>query len=88
MRHLDDGADATAFIAEHDRVEIVELDLGAGVRLVAALVLEPLQLQAVAEPSGSQPVARKQDRPLSVCASVRNRSLIGTEKNHLWPVSR
>ena len=40
------------------------------------------------DPSGSQPVARKHDSPFSACASVRNRSLIGTEKNHLCPVSR
>jgi hypothetical protein len=28
----------------------------------------------------------KYERPFSVCASVKKTSLIGTEKNHLWPV--
>ena len=50
VRHFDDGADAAAFLAEHDGVQVVEFDLGAGIGLVAALVLQPLQLQPVARP--------------------------------------
>ena len=45
-------------------------------------------LRRLREPSGSQPVATKQESLFPVWASVRKRSLIGTEKNHLWPVSR
>ena len=41
---------------------------------------------ALRVPSGSQRGMAKQDRPASVYASVRNRSLIGAEQNHLWPV--
>ena len=58
MRHLDDGADAAALLAEHHGVKVVELHLAAGVRLVAALVLEALQLEAVAaavrQPAGGK----------------------------------
>ena len=39
-------------------------------------------------PSGSQPGTAKHDTPASVRASVKNRSLCGTEKNHLCPVMR
>src|SRR5271154_5146891 len=37
------------------------------------------------DPSASQPGTTKQDTPASVCASVRNTSECGTEKNHLCP---
>ena len=56
--HLDDGADTAPLLAQHDGMEPVELDLAAGIRLVAALVFKPLQLEpvaaAVGEPSGRQ----------------------------------
>ena len=39
-------------------------------------------------PSGSTLGSRKQLRPSAACASTRNRSHIGAEQNHLWPVSR
>jgi hypothetical protein len=38
-------------------------------------------------PSGSRRGTAKQDSPASVFASIRNRSLIGAEQNHLCPVS-
>ena len=38
-------------------------------------------------PSGSTRGTRKQETPSSSCARTRNRSLIGAEVNHLWPVS-
>ena len=89
MRHLDDGADAATFLAEHDRIEVVELDLASeAFDLLPHLSLSRWILRRLRDPSGSQPVAMKQDRPFSACASVRKMSLIGTEKNHLWPVSR
>ncbi len=39
-------------------------------------------------PSGSTRGSRKQDRPCGAWASTRNRSHMGAEQNHLWPVSR
>ena len=39
-------------------------------------------------PSGSTRGSRKQVRPSGAWARTRNRSDIGAEQNHLWPVSR
>ena len=40
---------------------------------------------ALRVPSGSQRGTAKQDRPAGAWASIRNRSLIGAEQNHLCP---
>ena len=48
MRHLDDGGDAAALGADHDRLQPVELDLGGGVGAVAELVLQALDAHRVA----------------------------------------
>ena len=39
-------------------------------------------------PSGRKPGTKKHDTPASARASVKKPSDTGTEKNHLWPVSR
>ena len=58
MRHFDNGTDAPALVAEHHGMEVVKLDLGARIRLVAALVLESLDLEPVAaavrQPAGGE----------------------------------
>jgi len=58
VRHLDDGADAAPLVAQQDRLQVVELDLGARIRLVATLVFQPLQLEPVArtvrQPAGGK----------------------------------
>ena len=41
---------------------------------------------ALSAPPGSTRGTRKQDRPPGAWARVRNRSHIGAEVNHLWPV--
>ena len=43
--------------------------------------------KALRVPSGRTRGSAKQPMPSSVCASTRNRSHIGAEQNHLWPVS-
>ena len=40
---------------------------------------------ALREPSGRTRGSAKHERPSSVCARIRKRSLIGAEQNHLWP---
>ncbi len=45
--HVDDGPHAASFLANHDRVGAVELDLGGGVGMVSQLVLQPHELKAV-----------------------------------------
>ena len=40
---------------------------------------------ALRVPSGSQRGTARHDSPASVWASIRNRSLMGAEQNHLWP---
>ena len=40
---------------------------------------------ALREPSGRTRGRAKHDRPSSVWARIRKRSLIGAEQNHLWP---
>ena len=88
MRHFDDGADAPALIAEHDRVKVVELHLAAGVRLVAALVLEPLQLEAIAaairQPAGGeeagQPCLGLRERKEKVAHRDREEPLVAGEQ--------
>ena len=47
LHHLDDGADAGAFGADAPRVGIVKLDFRRCVRLVAELVLQLPEMQAV-----------------------------------------
>ena len=39
-------------------------------------------------PSGRMRGTRKQDRPCGAWASTRKPSLIGADRNHLWPVIR
>ena len=39
-------------------------------------------------PSGRKRGMRKQVRPSGACASTRNASDIGADRNHLWPVMR
>ena len=41
---------------------------------------------ALRVPSGRQRGTTKQDSPAGVWASIKNRSLIGAEQNHLCPV--
>jgi hypothetical protein len=53
--------------------------------LLPHLSLSRCILSLSRDPSGSHPVATKHERPFSVSASVKKTSLIGTEKNHLWP---
>jgi hypothetical protein len=43
---------------------------------------------ALRVPSGSQRGTAKHDRPPGAWASIRNRSLMGAEQNHLCPTSR
>ena len=52
--HLEDRPDAGALLADQPGRGAVELDLARGVGAVAELVLEPLQAEAVALPSGVQ----------------------------------
>ena len=40
----------------------------------------------LSSPSGRRRGIRKQETPPSACASTRNASHCGAEKNHLWPV--
>ena len=69
------------------RPGVVILDLAGGVGLVAALVLEPLDEEAVVAPVGQHARHEEAARPFR-CARVKKPSLIGAEQNHLWPVSR
>lgn len=50
--HLDDGAHAAPLLPDAPGDRAVVLDLGGGVGAVAELVLEPLQVHAVALPAG------------------------------------
>ncbi|CFW42426.1 Uncharacterised protein [Bordetella pertussis] len=43
---------------------------------------------ALRGPSGTQRGTKKQPSPSSVRASTRCASACGTDRNHLWPVSR
>ncbi len=56
--------------------------------LLPSLSLSRCRKKALRVPSGSTRGTRKQDRPPGAWARVRNRSDIGAEVNHLWPVSR
>ena len=51
-----------------------------------SLSLRRCRRSALRSPSGVQRGMRKQESPPSACASTRNTSHIGAEKNHLWPV--
>ena len=87
--HLDDGRDAPALLADQPGHRVVVLDLGRGVGLVAELVLEPLQPHTVAGAVRQHP--RQQEAGQArrgAWARTRNRSFMGAEVNHLWPVSR
>src|SRR5438093_8664941 len=46
--HLDDRRDAAALLADHPRPGAPKLDLAGGIRAVAELVLEALDVEAVA----------------------------------------
>src|SRR5439155_11203220 len=46
--HLDDGRHAPSFLSHHARPRTGELDLARGIRAVAELVLQALQVEAVA----------------------------------------
>jgi hypothetical protein len=71
----------------------MELDLGAGIGLVAQLVLEALDADGVDSSPPDRALrqhARQEqaaDRPLVVCARIRKASHMGAEKNHLCPVT-
>ena len=56
--------------------------------LLPSLSLSRIRCMALRPPSGSTRGTRKHDSPPGAWASARNRSLIGAEVNHLWPVSR
>ena len=56
--------------------------------LLPSLSLSRIRCIALRDPSGSTRGTRKQDRPPGAWASARNRSHIGADVNHLWPVSR
>jgi hypothetical protein len=89
--HLHDDGDPASLLADEPPRGAVELHLGGGVGVVAELVLEALETERVALPSGSHRGTRKQEGVASsppIFASVRKASLIGAEQNHLWPVSR
>lgn len=48
MIHLEAGADAMSRLADQMRDRAAEFDFGRGVRPIARLVLQPLNLQAIA----------------------------------------
>ncbi len=60
--HVEDGADSPALLADEPGSRVVVLDLGGGVRAIAQLVLEPLQVHrvagAVGQDLGQQEAAR------------------------------
>ena len=86
--HLDDRRHAAAGLADELRPGAVQLDLARGVGAVAELVLQALQVQRVARAVGQDPRQREAgDALAAACARTRNRSHIGAEQNHLWPVS-
>ncbi len=58
VNHLDDGANSAALGADSLRPGAVELDLGGGIRLVAELVLQPLEADRVLR--AIRPVTRHQ----------------------------
>ena len=86
--HLDDGAHPPALLADQLAAPLRQLDLAGGVRPVAELVLQPLDLDRIAGSSSSHRGTRKQLMPPGACASIKNASDMGAEQNHLWPVSR
>ena len=56
--------------------------------MVAELVLQPLDVKRVAAAVGQDPRQQEAGEAApSVWASTRNRSDIGAEQNHLWPIS-
>jgi hypothetical protein len=83
--HLDDRPDAAALFADELRERAVEFDLRRGVRAVAELVLQPLDVEPVARPSREHPREQVAREPGGACASTRNASHIGAEQNHLCP---
>ena len=85
----EDLADAVTFLPDQPSQSIVILDLARRVGAIAALVLEPLYAHRVARAVGQE--ARHEEARharILVCASVKKPSDWGTEKNHLWPLSR
>ena len=61
--HLDDRRHAATLLADHPRPGAAELDLAGGVRAVAELVLEPLDLDRVALAVGGEARHQKAGEP-------------------------
>ena len=79
---------AAALLADQPARRAVELHLaGEALDRSPSLSLSRCSRNTLRLPSGSTRGTRKQETPSSSCASTRNRSLIGAEVNHLWPVS-
>ena len=87
--HLEDRPDAAALLADEPRVAPSYSTSAEALERLPSLSFSRIRRIPLRVPSGSTRGSRKQDRPWSgVCASTMNRSLIGAEVNHLWPVMR
>ena len=59
LHHLQDVANALAFLTEPDGKRFLELDLRGGIRAIAELIFEPLQSQRVDRAIRTEPGQEK-----------------------------
>ncbi len=80
--------DAAALVAEPPAVAPAYSISAEALERLPSLSLSRCSRIALRVPSGSTRGSTKQVSPPGACASVRNRSFIGAEVNHLCPTSR
>lgn len=86
--HLQQHRRAAPGFADHDAPRVLELHLGAGIAVIAQLVLQAPDADRVARAFRNPARHQKAAKALVGLRQHQMGVIRGTEKNHLWPTSK